>query len=48
MLVSRGVLCWLWAGMGRGGGRPVLWAGALWALPPLGWGVLTRGALYVL
>lgn len=28
MLVSRGVLCWLWAGMGRGGGSPVLWAGA--------------------
>lgn len=34
MLVSRGVLCWLWAGMGRGGDRPVLWAGAPWALPP--------------
>lgn len=34
MLVSRGVLCWLWAGLGRGGGRPLLCAGASWALPP--------------
>lgn len=48
MLVSRGVLCWLWAGMGRGGGRPVLWAGAPWTLPPPGWGSLTRGAVCAL
>lgn len=45
MLVSRGVLCWLWAGMGRGGGHPVLWARVPWALPPPGWGSLSPGEL---